>query len=133
MVSPELKTALTDLARQSGRSISSEAGYWLDRALAYEKLEARTGQSIEEIARIADDAAFMRRGYTKVRTLQGTAWLRSDSPGLERFLPWPNEAQPEPVEVPPLEPLTPEEAAKTIRAMEARIAALEAMVKGAKK
>jgi hypothetical protein len=76
----------------------------------------------------------MRHGYTPVHTPGGKLWVPANYPGFERFVPRRSgEALPEPVEVPPHEPLSAEQAAKNMRDMQERIAALEAMMKGAKK
>jgi hypothetical protein len=133
IVTGETKAVITKAAKESGRTISREVEILIEKALQYDRLFERTRMTAEEIASQSEDAALMRRGYTPVHTSHGKVWYPPGWPGLERFVEYkPGEPQPEPVEVPPPEPMSEQEAARNLRDHEERIARLEALAKGAK-
>jgi hypothetical protein len=78
-------------ARKSGRTLSREAEYLIERCFVLDDTFAQIGQTAEQLKQQSLDAAFWRHGYKPIRTHERNAVYRiyvpHDYPGFETWAP----------------------------------------------
>jgi hypothetical protein len=62
---------LRNAAAKSGRTLSDEVEFWVERALAYDEMMKTMRTTLAEIERGNVEAAFVRLGYTPVHAPNG--------------------------------------------------------------
>jgi hypothetical protein len=84
IVAGPTKKAIVESTKASGRSISREAEHLIERALAYDRILAAMGTTLEKIKEGNLEAELWRSGYTPIRTPHGKLWAPPGYPGIER-------------------------------------------------
>jgi hypothetical protein len=106
IVSRETKNTIAEMARVSGRSQGQISEDLIEKGLKFEPTLAGIRGELEEIRKRQPEDWWRREGYLPVHTAYGIVWCPRGYPGVQAFVEWrPGEPRPEPVEVPPPEPL----------------------------